>query len=194
MEVISSQNQAKEIIKNYNNIVLVPTMGNLHQGHLSLLDKAHEVGNIIIASIYVNPLQFGPNEDFDNYPRTIEDDLLKLKQAGCNFVFYPSENILQNIKKYKASDLSQKMCGKTRPFHFDGVVTIVNKLFDILNPNFAIFGIIEGVQINLSKSIFLSDIFFIKSSEPAISAPAFLAVSTLFSSHKTAILIFFPFP
>ena len=154
MEVISSQNQAKEIIKNYNNIVLVPTMGNLHQGHLSLLDKAREVGKTIITSIYVNPLQFGPNEDFDNYPRTIEDDLIKLEQGGCNFVFYPSEDILQNIKKYKASDLSQKMCGKTRPFHFDGVVTIVNKLFDILNPNFAIFGLKDYQQFLIIRNFF----------------------------------------
>ena len=86
-------------IKDFNETALVPTMGNLHDGHLSLLSKAKEVGETVLASIYINPLQFGVNEDFDNYPRTLDDDLLKLEKAGCDFVFCPSEDILKNIMK-----------------------------------------------------------------------------------------------
>ena len=131
MEIITNEKQAKEVLKDFSETALVPTMGNLHDGHLSLLSKAKEVGETILASIYINPLQFGVNEDFDNYPRTLDDDLLKLEKAGCNFVFCPSEDILKNIKNYKAPDISKKLCGKSRPTHFDGVVTIVRKLFEV---------------------------------------------------------------
>ena len=154
MEIITNEKQAKEVLKDFNETALVPTMGNLHDGHLSLLSKAKEVGETILASIYVNPLQFGVNEDFDNYPRTLDDDLLKLEKAGCDFVFCPSEDILKNIKKYKAPDISKKLCGKSRPTHFDGVVTIVRKLFEVLNPNYAIFGLKDYQQFLIIKKFF----------------------------------------
>ncbi len=154
MEIIDNENQAKEVLKDFNETVLVPTMGNLHKGHLSLVKKAKQVGKTTIASIYVNPLQFGVNEDLDNYPRTLNDDLLKLEQAGCDFVFCPSDNILENIQKYKAPDISKKLCGKSRPKHFDGVVTIVRKLFEVLNPDYAIFGLKDYQQFLIIKKFF----------------------------------------
>jgi len=162
MEIINNENQAKEVLKDFSDTALVPTMGNLHSGHLSLVDKAKEVGKTIIASIYVNPLQFGINEDFDSYPRTLHDDLSKLEQAGCDFVFCPSENILQNIQKYKAPDISKKLCGKSRPTHFDGVVTIVRKLFEVLNPNYAVFGLKDYQQFLIIKKFFKEHNFQIK--------------------------------
>ena len=152
MEIINNENQAKEVLRDFSEIALVPTMGNLHSGHISLVNKAKEVGKIIIASIYVNPLQFGINEDFDSYPRTLHDDLAKLEQAGCDFVFCPSENILENIQKFKAPDISKKLCGKTRPTHFDGVVTIVRKLFEVLNPDYAVFGLKDYQQFLIIKN------------------------------------------
>ena len=162
MEIINNENQAKEVLKDFSDTALVPTMGNLHSGHLSLVDKAKEVGKTIIASIYVNPLQFGINEDFDSYPRTLHDDLSKLELAGCDFVFCPSENILQNIQKYKAPDISKKLCGKSRPTHFDGVVTIVRKLFEVLNPNYAVFGLKDYQQFLIIKKFFKEHNFQIK--------------------------------
>lgn len=162
MEIINNENQAKEVLKDLNETALVPTMGNLHSGHLSLIDKAKEVGKTIIASIYVNPLQFGVNEDFDSYPRTLHDDLSKLEQAGCDLVFCPSENILENIQKYKAPDISKKLCGKSRPTHFDGVVTIVRKLFEILNPDYAVFGLKDYQQFLIIKKFFKEHNFQIK--------------------------------
>tara|TARA_Y100000768_G_scaffold175517_1_gene131395 strand:- start:152 stop:964 length:813 start_codon:yes stop_codon:yes gene_type:complete len=162
MEILTSEKQAKEILKDFNETVLVPTMGNLHDGHLSLLSKAKEVGEKVLASIYVNPLQFGINEDFDNYPRTLDDDLLKLEKAGCDFVFCPSEDILKNIKNYKAPNISKKLCGKSRPTHFDGVVTIVRKLFEVLNPDYAVFGLKDYQQFLIIKKFFKEHNFQIK--------------------------------
>ena len=158
MEIISSETEAKEVLRNYNDIVLVPTMGNLHDGHISLVNKAKELGKTIVSSIFVNPLQFGFNEDFDSYPRTLENDLEQLERAGSHFVFHPSEDILEDIKKRKASSLSEKMCGKARPEHFDGVVTIVGKLFEVVRPQFAVFGLKDYQQFLIIKNLItLSD-------------------------------------
>ena len=151
MKIINNEIQAKEALKNINNTALVPTMGNLHKGHLSLIDKAKKVAQKTIVSIYLNPLQFSINEDFDNYPRTLDDDLFRLEQAGCDYVFCPTNNILENIQKYKASNISKKLCGKSRPTHFDGVVTIVRKLFEVLTPDYAIFGLKDYQQFLIIK-------------------------------------------
>ena len=153
MEIITNEKQAKEVLKDFNETALVPTIV-IYMMVISLLSKAKEVGETILASIYINPLQFGVNEDFDNYPRTLDDDLLKLEKAGCDFVFCPSEDILKNIKKFKAPDISKKLCGKSRPTHFDGVVTIVRKLFEVLNPNYAIFGLKDYQQFLIIKKFF----------------------------------------
>jgi len=179
MEIINNEKHAKEVLKDFTETAFVPTMGNLHSGHLSLLDKAKEVGKTIIASIYVNPLQFSINEDFDSYPRTLDEDLSKLEQAGCDFVFCPSENILENIQKYKAPNISKKLCGKSRPTHFDGVVTILRKLFKVLNPDYAVFGLKDYQQFLIIKKFFREHNFQTKIlGSPIIREPDGLAMSS----------------
>ena len=128
--------------KEFTQVSLVPTMGNLHEGHLKLVNMASKVSDFICVSIFVNPLQFGPKEDFGSYPRTLEEDIEKLKNTECSLLFLPnSDDILRNIKEFKADPyLSSILCGKTRPNHFDGVVTIVSRLFELFKPNDAFFG------------------------------------------------------
>ena len=119
---------------------LVPTMGNLHSGHINLLKLAIKNNYNPVFSIFVNPLQFGPNEDLESYPRSIERDLEVLKENNCHGVFIPKqEEILKNIESLVAP-ISDKLCGKSRPGHFDGVITIVNRLFETIKPEACIFG------------------------------------------------------
>ena len=119
---------------------LVPTMGNLHSGHINLLKLAIKNNYNPVFSIFVNPLQFGPNEDLESYPRSIERDLEVLEENNCHGVFIPKqEEILKNIESLVAP-ISDKLCGKSRPGHFDGVITIVNRLFEITKPEACIFG------------------------------------------------------
>jgi len=124
-------------------IGLVPTMGYLHEGHLSLLELARKKADVVGASIFVNPTQFGPKEDFSSYPRDEKGDLEKLQNAGCNFVFLPTpeqmypEGFQTSIH---LSQITQGLCGKQRPGHFDGVATVVLKLFNIVQPDVSIFG------------------------------------------------------
>ncbi len=123
-------------------IALVPTMGCLHEGHASLIRKARELADVVVVSIYVNPLQFGPNEDLDAYPRTFETDKGICEAEGADIVFHP-ENLYAsgppNIT-LKVTELSDVLCGTARPGHFDGVVTVVNILFNIVQPDIALFG------------------------------------------------------
>ena len=122
-------------------IVYVPTMGNLHEGHVSLIKKGKELGGQIITSIFINPLQFNNKKDLDNYPKTLNSDVQLLKRSGCNYLYLPDDkSILNNIEKVKASKKSKKLCGLSRPGHFDGVVTILNKFFNQINPDIVIFG------------------------------------------------------
>jgi len=123
-------------------IALVPTMGCLHAGHISLIRKAKSLADVVIVSIYVNPLQFGVNEDFNQYPRTFEKDADICKNEGVDIIFHPENLYPDNGAKVtlKVSDLSNILCGISRPSHFDGVVTVVNMLFNIIQPNIAIFG------------------------------------------------------
>lgn len=125
-------------------IGLVPTMGNLHQGHLNLVREAREKCDIVVVSIFVNPIQFGPNEDYDSYPRTLEQDSKLLEEVGCDFIFAPSvEQMYGNqsrLTNISVSDITADLCGLQRPGHFDGVAVVVTKLFNIVRPNFAFFG------------------------------------------------------
>ncbi|MBA1264417.1 pantoate--beta-alanine ligase [Stutzerimonas stutzeri] len=126
-------------------IGFVPTMGNLHDGHIALIRKAGQRADFVVASIFVNPLQFGPNEDLASYPRTLAADQDKLFEAGCHLLFtpnveemYPSGQALQTI--VSVPGVSEGLCGGSRPGHFDGVSTVVSKLFNMVQPDLAVFG------------------------------------------------------
>ena len=125
-------------------IGFVPTMGNLHEGHLNLVREARKLCDVVVVSIFVNPIQFGPNEDFENYPRTLEQDSHLLADVGCDIVFAPSvEQMYGNKPRFtniSVSDITNDLCGLQRPGHFDGVAVVVTKLFNIVQPNFAFFG------------------------------------------------------
>jgi len=131
--------------KNQLSIGLVPTMGNLHQGHLDLVDSAREKTDVVIVSIFVNPMQFGDGEDLDNYPRTLDADIEKLTAAGADMLFAPDVTEIYG-KDISAStqvivpELTSLWCGASRPGHFDGVTTIVTKLFNLVQPDIAVFG------------------------------------------------------
>jgi pantoate--beta-alanine ligase len=126
-------------------VAFVPTMGNLHPGHVSLIEAARQHGDRFVASIFVNPMQFGPNEDFAHYPRTPTQDEKMLAAAGCNLMFmpdvaeiYPSGS--ERATRVEVPGLSRVLCGEFRPGHFEGVTTIVATLFNIVQPDVAIFG------------------------------------------------------
>ena len=125
-------------------IGFVPTMGNLHEGHLNLVREARKLCDVVVVSIFVNPIQFGPNEDFENYPRTLEHDSHLLADVGCDIVFAPSvEQMYGNKPRFtniSVSNITNDLCGLQRPGHFDGVAVVVTKLFNIVQPNFAFFG------------------------------------------------------
>jgi pantoate--beta-alanine ligase len=133
----------QEIKKSGKTISFVPTMGALHDGHVSLIRAAKKTGDIVVVSIFVNPLQFGPKEDLKKYPRQISQDKKILKREGVEILFCPSweEMYPNSYSTYVVEeDLSKTMCGEKRPGHFRGVVTIVLKLFNIIQPDTAIFG------------------------------------------------------
>lgn len=137
------QRYSCEIRRSGKSIALVPTMGFLHEGHLSLIDEAHKNADIVIVSIFVNPTQFAPNEDLDSYPRDLEKDFKLCKERKVDIIFLPSvENIYpSDISTWVTEEkLSQGLCGTTRPTHFRGVTTIVTKLFNATLPDVAIFG------------------------------------------------------
>lgn len=123
-------------------IALVPTMGCLHEGHLSLIRKAKRMADIVVVSVYVNPLQFGPNEDFTSYPRTFDDDAALCRAEGVDYIFHPEAVYPADGPQVtlKVSGLDAMLCGAARPGHFDGVVTVVNILFNIVQPHLALFG------------------------------------------------------
>lgn len=135
-------------------IALVPTMGNLHEGHLALIRKAHELAGFVVATIFVNPLQFGPNEDFDRYPRTLAADLDALRGASCDAVFVPALGDMYPAglaahTTISVPGLSTLHCGASRPGHFDGVCTVVCKLFRMVRPDIAVFGLKDYQQFRI---------------------------------------------
>jgi len=147
MEVYKSIDEVRDAVKELKSkgkrIGFVPTMGALHKGHLSLIKQAKEKSDDVIVSIFVNPEQFGPNEDFDSYPRELEEDLQKCENEGVSIVFAPNRGDVYDDKKYiriEIDELNRHMCGGSRPGFFEGILLIVNKLFNIVEPDIAVFG------------------------------------------------------
>jgi len=137
-------------------IGFVPTMGALHEGHLSLIRSAGKENNFLVVSIFVNPTQFGKNEDFKRYPRVLEKDALLCKRAGVDVIFYPTAKDMypSEYKTYvEVEDLSQALCGKFRPGHFRGVATVVTKLLNIVSPDWAYFGQKDAQQAVIIRKI-----------------------------------------
>ena len=176
MQTIDSIAQLRRALEGQNSVALVPTMGNLHAGHLDLIKLAKQQATCVVVSIFVNPLQFGANEDLANYPRTLAADCEKLQAAGADIVFVPS--IAEMYPDFDGQDLKQSitvqlpavandLCGASRPGHFAGVATVVLKLFNLVQPQVAVFGkkdyqqlfiIREMVkQLNLAITILAAD-------------------------------------
>jgi len=151
MKIFATENDIEDNRLNTKGLSLIPTMGNLHEGHLSLIKEAKNYNDKTIVSIFINPLQFGPNEDFKNYPRTIISDIKKLEKIDCDYAFIPQNNFAEELKLIKAPSISKKLCGKNRPGHFDGVLTIINKIFSVILPTHAFFGLKDYQQFILIR-------------------------------------------
>lgn len=139
-------------------IAFVPTMGNLHAGHISLIEQARQHGDKFVASIFVNPMQFGPNEDFNHYPRTPERDARMLADAGCDLMFMPEVAEMYPAgpglaTRVEVPVISTQLCGEFRPGHFEGVATVVAKLFNIVQPDVAVFGEKDFQQLTVIRRL-----------------------------------------
>ena len=140
----------------------VPTMGNLHAGHISLVHEALKHSDRVVASVFVNPTQFGPSEDFDSYPRTLDADSRQLAEAGCHLLFAPSVDEMypeKNRTWVDVDDLGDYLCGASRPGHFRGVTTVVSKLLHIVQPDVACFGEKDFQQLAIIRRM-VRDLFF----------------------------------
>ncbi|MDK4649421.1 pantoate--beta-alanine ligase [Kingella kingae] len=165
MQIIHSIEALRQWRKTVGSVAFVPTMGNLHEGHLSLVQRAKQEAEHVVVSIFVNRLQFGQGEDFDKYPRTLEQDAAKLRDAGVTVLFAPDERELYpNVsQQYQVEPphLQNELCGAFRPGHFRGVATVVAKLFNIVQADVACFGkkdyqqlaIIQGMVADLNMPI-----------------------------------------
>lgn len=144
MQTVNTVSDLRAALRGKSGWALVPTMGNLHAGHLALVARARQLGAPVVASIFVNRLQFGPSEDFDRYPRTLERDAGLLRDAGCDLLFAPDEAQMyprpQTFRVHPDPALANILDGAVRPGHFEGVATVVMKLFQMAQPRFAVFG------------------------------------------------------
>jgi pantoate--beta-alanine ligase len=162
VEIIRDVNEMKIRMKHIKHsgktIGFIPTMGYLHNGHKSLIERARQENNIIAVSIFVNPVQFGPNEDFQKYPRDEERDFIICKDAGCDIVFLPTRDDMYRSSYSTYVDvlnISEGLCGTSRPGHFRGVTTVVTKLFNILKADKAYFGQKDAQQLAIIKRMVL---------------------------------------
>ena len=199
--VVKSPNAMRRIADSFRKkgkkIVLVPTMGYLHKGHATLMKRGHRYGDIIVVSIFVNPIQFGPSEDLAKYPRDFQRDSSICEQEGVHYIFYPDAGTMypegfQTI--IKVSNLEKGLCGDCRPGHFEGVATVVTKLFNIVKPHVAIFGekdyqqlaVIKRMAVDLDMGIKIIGV-------PTVREPDGLAMSSrnvyLSAEERTIALI-----
>ncbi|WP_133467837.1 pantoate--beta-alanine ligase [Paraglaciecola marina] len=162
MRVISEISDLREVRRTWQNsgkvIAFVPTMGNLHQGHLNLVREAKKHADIVVVSIFVNPMQFGPDEDLDAYPKTIENDKRLLEELAVEALFLPQASDiyargLEQQTFVEVPGISYMICGASRPGHFRGVATIVCKLFNMVQPNLAFFGEKDFQQLQVIKAM-----------------------------------------
>jgi pantoate--beta-alanine ligase len=160
MKIVKSIHDMQNVIKqekiNGKIIGFVPTMGYLHDGHLSLIKRAREESEIVVVSIFVNPLQFGPNEDFDRYPRDFERDKKLAEEAGADVLFCPETKDMYPDKPVVTVSVNRRtdaLCGKSRIGHFDGVATVLTKLFNIISPDKAFFGLKDAQQVAVVKGL-----------------------------------------
>jgi len=162
MKICYTATELRSILRNWRlqgkTIALVPTMGNLHRGHIRLVEKAGELADIVVSSIFVNPMQFGRNEDLDKYPRTPDADIEKLTAAGCALLFTPSVREmypagLDQHTVVSVPGVSEGHCGASRPGHFDGVATVVSKLFNLVQPDHAVFGLKDYQQFKVIRKM-----------------------------------------
>lgn len=156
MKICTSAAQLSEALEGYKRVAFVPTMGNLHAGHLSLMKIAREHGDAVVASIFVNRLQFGPNEDFDRYPRTIESDRIGLEKAGVDVLFAPDEQEMYptpQVYRVQPPSLAMELEGAFRPGFFDGVCTVVIKLLNLVQPDVVVFGKKDRQQLKIVRGM-----------------------------------------
>ena len=184
MEVVHRIAALRERLRGANAAGLVPTMGNLHAGHLALVRACRAAATPCVVSVFVNPTQFGPNEDFTTYPRTMRDDLAQLREAGADLVFAPPVEEMypagpRDAVRVSAPTLAATLCGADRPGHFDGVATVVAKLFNIARPRRAFFGekdwqqlvIVQAMARHLDMPVEVVGV-------PTVRAPSGLALSS----------------
>ncbi|MDA9973450.1 pantoate--beta-alanine ligase [Alphaproteobacteria bacterium] len=162
MIIARTKVELKDTLKNLSNkpgkLALIPTMGNLHDGHLSLIKLAKLKSSKTITTIFVNPLQFSKNEDFNKYPKTHELDIEKLEKEQCDVLFMPinKDEVFpapSDLKHVDSGVLGKELCGKIRPGHFNGVLTVVNRIFELINPDLAVFGAKDYQQQILIKKM-----------------------------------------
>ncbi len=155
MKIVTSVSEMQELSKELDEIGFVPTMGYLHEGHMSLIRKAKEQCESVVVSIFVNPTQFGPNEDFENYPKDFERDSKLCEDEGVDVIFAPSaEEMYDNhLTTINIDKITNKLCGLSRPTHFSGVATVVMKLFNIVQPDRAYFGEKDYQQVSVVKKM-----------------------------------------
>lgn len=160
MNISGSISEVRQIVKEWRKegltVGFVPTMGYLHEGHKSLIDKAVKENDRVVVSVFVNPIQFGPTEDLASYPRDLERDAKLCEEAGANLIFHPEkeEMYFDDFSSFvEVQGVSKGLCGKSRPIHFRGVCTVVTKLFNIVKPDRAYFGQKDAQQLADRKSV-----------------------------------------
>lgn len=160
MKIVQSVTQLREALAGQTSVGFVPTMGFLHEGHASLLEQARQENDIVVLSIFVNPTQFGPNEDLDRYPRDEQRDQQLARAAGVDYLFYPTNDVMYPLDMARVTVRSgdDVLCGASRPGHFDGVLTVVSKLFNIVQPTRAYFGLKDAQQLALIEG-YVADYF-----------------------------------
>ena len=160
MKILTHASELQETVQALRNqgkqIGFVPTMGYLHEGHQELMKHAREENDVVVLSIFVNPLQFGENEDFDKYPRDMDRDTALAESCGVDYIFFPTVQEMYGdgiSVKVKVEKRTNVMCGKSRPGHFDGVATVLTKLFNIVMPHKAYFGLKDAQQVAVVEGL-----------------------------------------